>query len=154
LSSAGSEAAPSHLILELFSAFVWFDEGLQARLRAAGWPEVTRPQSMLMCCLAMGVHRPSDIARRVGVSRQAIHTTIGQLVDKGVLELVADPADRRIKTVELSPRGEAMKRDAQAAMTVMVAALTCRLGARRVAALREALLADWGDPPPPEPGSP
>lgn len=154
MSSPGRETAPSDLILELFSAFVWFDEGLQARLREAGWPEVTRPQSMLMCCLALGLHRPSDIARRVGVSRQAIHTTIGQLVDKGVLELVDDPADRRIKTVELSPQGEAMRRDAQAAMTVMAAALARRIGARRVAALREALLADWGDPPPPDAAAP
>jgi DNA-binding MarR family transcriptional regulator len=145
--SSDEQTAPAHLILELFSAFIWFDEGLQGRLRAAGWPQVTRPQSMVMCALALGLHRPSDIARRLGVSRQAIHTTIGQLVDKGVLELVDDPADRRIKTVELSAQGEAMKRDAQAAMAVLVEALTRRIGARRVAALRQALLADWGEPP-------
>lgn len=140
------QAEPSHLILELLTAFYWFDEGLQNHLRAKGWPEITRPQSMLMANLALGVRRPSDIARRLGVSRQAIHTTLNQMIGKGVLELVDDPADRRIKLVELSEMGEAMKHDAQAAMNVMVEALERRIGARRVRQLRPALLADWGEP--------
>ena len=139
-------AAPSHLILELLTAFYWFDEGLQNHLRAKGWPEVTRPQSMLMANLALGLHRPSDIARNLGVSRQAIHATIGQMVGKGVVELVDDPDDGRMKLVVLNARGEAMRRDAQAAMTVMVDALSRRIGARKVAQLREALLSNWGDP--------
>lgn len=139
-------AAPSHLILELLTAFYWFDEGLQNHLRAKGWPEVTRPQSMLMANLALGLHRPSDIARNLGLSRQAIHATIGQMVGKGVVELLDDPDDGRMKLVVLNARGEAMRRDAQAAMTVMVDALSRRIGARKVAQLRDALLSDWGEP--------
>ncbi|MET0273271.1 MAG: MarR family winged helix-turn-helix transcriptional regulator [Phenylobacterium sp.] len=141
-----AQDAPSHLILELLTAFYWFDEGLQNYLTAHGWPEVTRPQSMLMGSLAMGLHRPSDIARQQGVSRQAIHTTIGQLVDKGVLELADDPIDRRMKTVELTPMGERMRHDAQAAMRLMVAELGRRIGPKKVAQLREAMLGDWGEP--------
>lgn len=140
------ETAPSHLILELLNAFYWFDEGLQNALRARGWPEITRPQSMLMANIALGLHRPSDIARRLGVSRQAIHATLEQMVAKGVLKLVDDPADGRIKLVELTEVGEGMKRDAQAAMTVMVAALGKRIGKRKLEQLRPALLADWGEP--------
>lgn len=137
---------PSHLILELISAFYWFDEGLQNYLRARGWPEITRPQSMLMANLALGLHKPSDIARRLGVSRQAIHVTLGQMVEKGVLELVDDPANRRVKLVALTALGERMKRDAQAAMVILVAELERRIGARQVAQLRPGLLADWGEP--------
>jgi len=139
-------SGPPHLILELISAFYWFDEGLQNYLRARGWPEITRPQSMLMANLALGLHRPSDIARRLGVSRQAIHVTLGQMVEKGVLELVDDPDNRRNKLVELTPVGEGMRRDAQAAMRVMVEELERRIGARKVAQLRPGLLADWGEP--------
>lgn len=140
------ENAPSHLILELLTAFYWFDEGLQNALRAKGWPEITRPQSMLMANLALGLHRPSDIARRLGVSRQAIHATLEQMVAKGVLELVEDPRDRRVKLVELSEVGEGMKRDAQAAMRIMVEELGRRIGAGKLRQLRPALLADWGEP--------
>ncbi len=140
-------AAPSHLILELLSGFYWFDEGLQNYLTARGWPEITRPQSMLLGNLAMGLNRPSDIARRQGVSRQAIHATIGQLVEKGVLELVDDPDDGRMKAVELTPMGQRLKRDAQAAMRVMVEELGRRIGPRRVTQLREAMLETWGEPP-------
>lgn len=139
-------SGPPHLILELISAFYWFDEGLQNYLRARGWPEITRPQSMLMANLALGLHRPSDIARRLGVSRQAIHVTLGQMMEKGVLELVDDPDNRRNKLVELTPVGEGMRRDAQQAMRVMVEELERRIGMRKVAQLRPGLLADWGEP--------
>ncbi|MEO8114826.1 MAG: MarR family winged helix-turn-helix transcriptional regulator, partial [Phenylobacterium sp.] len=138
--------APPHLILELLTAFYWFDEGLQNYLRAQGWPAVSRPESMLMANVVMGCHRPSDIARRLGVSRQAIHATIGQMVGKGVLKLADDPSDGRIKVVELTPVGEAMRKDAQAAMRIMVDELGRRIGAKRVERLREAMLTDWGDP--------
>lgn len=139
-------SGPPHLILELIDAFYWFDEGLQNYLRARGWPEITRPQSMLMANLALGLHRPSDIARRLGVSRQAIHVTVGQMVEKGVLDLVDDPDNRRNKLLELTPLGEEMRRDAQQAMRVMVEELERRIGARKVAQLRPGLLADWGEP--------
>lgn len=139
-------AEPPHLILELISAFYWFDEGLQNYMRTKGWPEVTRPQSMLLANLALGHHKPSEIARRLGVSRQAIHTTLGQMIEKGILELVDDPDDRRAKLVELSPLGEQMRRDAREAMRIMVETLEARIGKRKVAQLRPGLLADWGEP--------
>jgi len=146
IAGAVEDHAPSHLILELLTAFYWFDEGLQNHLRRRGWPEVTRPQSMLMCNLALGLTRPSDIARRLGVSRQAVHTTLAQMTAKGILALVDDPQNGRVKVVQLTPVGEGMKRDAQAAMQVMVDELERRIGARKLAQLRAGLLADWGEP--------
>lgn len=143
---SNDELAPSHLILELITAFYWFDEGLQNYLRRRGWPEITRPQSMLMCNLALGLHRPSEIARRLGVSRQAVHATLTQMVAKGVLTLVDDANDRRVKVVALTPFGERMRRDAQEAMTVMVDELARRIGTGQVGGLRSALLAAWGEP--------
>ena len=65
-----------HLLLSLLQGFYWFDEGLQNYLQARGWPVVSRPQSMVMANIVLGVRRPSDIARRLGVSRQAIHATM------------------------------------------------------------------------------
>lgn len=142
----GDQVGPSHLILELITAFYWFDEGLQNYLRRTGWPEITRPQSMLMCNLALGLRRPSEIARRLGVSRQAVHATLAQMIDKRVLDLVEDSEDRRIKVVVLTTFGEAMRREAQEAMRLMVEELEKRIGAGKVANLRAALLAGWGEP--------
>lgn len=134
----------AYLILPLLQGFYWFDEGLQNYLKARGWSDVTRPQSMVMANVTMGVVRPSDIARNLGVSRQAVHTTIGQMVQMGMLELRDDPEDGRSKIVAISETGEAMRRDAREAMTLMTAALRSRIGAAKVKALVEAFSADWG----------
>lgn len=134
------------VIVAIWQAFVWFDEGLQSYLRSRGWPEVTRPQSMLMTNVVLGVRRPSEIARNLGVSRQAIHTTIRQMTELGMLELVDDPEDRRSKIVEIAGAGPQMREHAQEAMQLMTRELEARIGKARVRALTEALGADWGEP--------
>lgn len=135
-----------HLLLSLLQGFYWFDEGLQNYLQARGWPVVTRPQSMVMANIVLGVGRPSDIARRLGVSRQAIHATIGQMIELGIVALANDPADRRIKVVATTAKGEAMRVDAQRAMVIMSDELGRRLGQRELAQAAHLLALDWGPP--------
>jgi DNA-binding MarR family transcriptional regulator len=135
-----------YLIVPIWQAFVWLDEGLQNHLRLQGWPEVTRPQSMVMTNVVVGVTRPSDIARNLGVSRQAIHVTIRQMIELGMLELVDDPADRRSKIVAIAATGARMRESAQEAMRLLTLELRRRIGDARVDALKQALAADWGAP--------
>lgn len=134
-----------HLIMALLQRFCWLDEGLQTRLRAQGWPDVSRPQSMVMINILSGTVRPSDIARNMGVSRQAIHTTINQMVKLDIVHLTPDPADRRHMIVSLTQTGANMRQDAQRSMDALSAQLAQRLGADRLQNLLELLEADWGD---------
>lgn len=138
-----------YLIVPLLQAFCWFDDGLQAHLQAKGWGQVTRPQSMVMVNFVTGVLRPSDIARNLGISRQAIHSTIAQMVDMGMLELKDDPADGRSKVIAITPKGVAMRADANEAVQALTAELGRRIGKAHVAALAAALSCDWGMPPTP-----
>lgn len=135
------------LIVPLLQAFVWFDDGLQSFLQAQGWNQVTRPQSMVMANVMMGVHKPSDIARNLGISRQAVHTTINQMVKLGMLELRDDAEDRRASIVAVSAKGRAMSVDADRAMEALTAELRRRIGPRAVDHLIKAFAADWGEPP-------
>lgn len=135
-----------HLLLSLLQGFYWFDEGLQNYLQARGWPAVTRPQSMVMANIVLGVRRPSDIARNMGVSRQAIHATIGQMVDLGIVALVDDPANRRVKIVTPTTKGETMRVDAQRSMLIMGDELFNRLGKTNVLKAAHLLAQDWGPP--------
>jgi DNA-binding MarR family transcriptional regulator len=135
-----------YLIVPIWQAFVWLDEGLQNYLRLRGWPQVTRPQSMVMTNVVAGVTRPSDIARNLGVSRQAIHVTIGQMVEIGLLELVDDPADRRSKIAAISAKGGLMRQSAQEAMRLLGLQLRRRIGDAHVESLKTILAADWGAP--------
>jgi DNA-binding MarR family transcriptional regulator len=135
-----------HLIVPIWQAFVWLDEGLQNYLRLCGWPEVTRPQSMVMTNVVAGVRRPSDIARNLGVSRQAIHVTIRQMIDLGLLELVDDAEDGRSKVVAIGSTGGLMRENAKEAMRLMTLELRRRIGDIKVDQLKNALSADWGAP--------
>lgn len=68
---------------------------LGRRLGAAGY-FVPRPsQIAIMSQLSMAGLRPSDLARRAQVSRQAIDQMVDQLEAARVLERVPDPSDRR-----------------------------------------------------------
>jgi DNA-binding MarR family transcriptional regulator len=134
----------SYLIVPLLQGFEWFDEGLQRSLQARGWPQLTRPESMVMIHVILDITRPADIARSLGLTRQAVHTTISQIVAKGIFDLKDDPSDRRIKVVALTAEGRAMRRDAQAAVKYLADRLTERIGERHVQNLRDAFAQDWG----------
>lgn len=135
-----------HLLLSLLQGFYWFDEGLQNYLQARGWPTVTRPQSMVMANIVLGVRRPSDIARNMGVSRQAIHATINQMVDLGIVALVDDPTNRRVKQLVPTATGETMRIDAQHSMVIMADELGRRLGKAALLKAAHLLGEDWGPP--------
>lgn len=132
------------LLLSLLQAFYWCDESLQNYLRSRGWPEVTRPQSMVMANIVLGVNRPSDIARNMGISRQAIHATINQMVEVGIVALSSDPSNRRVKIVTPTKLGETMRVDAQQAMVIQAEELAARLGEDEFRQLTRILGLAWG----------
>jgi DNA-binding MarR family transcriptional regulator len=90
--------------------------------------------------------RPAEIARRAGISRQAVGQTVAQMRDLGLVKLAPDPSNRRARLVQPTAKGRrALERaggGAQAAEKV----LARRIGASRVKSLREALEQDWGSP--------
>ena len=135
-----------YLIASLLLGFEWFDESLQLSLRANGWSELTRPESMIMTHVQMGIVRPSDIARSLRLTRQAIHVTIKSMVKRDFFELVDDPIDGRIRIVKLTATGETMREDAQAIIDALTAELARKIGVRQVKGLREALAQEWGQP--------
>src|SRR3546814_12516611 len=83
---------------------------------------------MVMTNIVSGIVRPSDIARNLGVSRQAIHNTINQMVKLGMVELAPDPEDRRHVIVSLTETGAQMRQDAQRALDQLADQLAARLG--------------------------
>ncbi len=135
----------NQLIIALFQRFCWLDEGLQARLHERGWPDVNRPQSMVMTNIVSGIVRPSDIARNLGISRQAIHRTLSQMIDLGIVTLEPDPDDRRHMVVSLTETGKRMRQDAQHAMDALSEQFAGALGQDRFENMLAALEADWGD---------
>lgn len=130
----------------LMRAFLWVDEGLQNRLQSRGWPHLSRAQSLVFVNIGEGVLRPSDIAQKMGVTRQAVHQTINELVQSGFVSLENDPNDKRAKIVSFTEVGFNLASDALKSLREVEAELAARLGEQLVAQLREALLKEWGAP--------
>jgi len=135
-----------YLIVPLLAGFEWFDESLQLSLKEAGWPALTRPESMVMMHIQMNIVRPAEIARSLRLTRQAVHSTVASLVDRGIFKLVPDPTDGRIRIVVLTGMGEAMRRDAKRIVESLTKTLNKRIGRRHMRALRDAFASDWGSP--------
>ena len=130
----------------LLGAFRWFDRSLLATLEARGWPGLTQSQSNLMANLGEKGIRLSELARRIGVTRQAIHNTVKELEALGLVNPVVDPTNLSAKLVVLTPQGRENVKAALKAFQDIEASLESRLGPETVQALRHALERDWGDP--------
>lgn len=136
----------AHLDQLIVRAFYWMDDSLQANIRHRGGPKVSHSQSMVIMAIGEGITRPSAIAERLGVSRQAIHLSLRELIDIGLVELVPDPDDGRAKLAKLSKKGAPIQLMAYEILCELEDELGKRIGKRRVKALREALELNWGEP--------
>ena len=101
---------------------------------------------MVMMSITIGLTRPVEIARSLGISRQAVHITLSQIAELGMIRFASDPSDKRTKIVVLTDIGEPMRRDAQAAVTMMTKRLAERIGQPQLAGMIAACALDWGDP--------
>jgi len=84
--------------------------------------------------------RPSELATRLRISKQALNYLLGELERLGYLERRPDPDDLRSKRVALTSRGIAAVDAIRAAVADVETAWAERLGPERFAALREFLL--------------
>ncbi|MBP0630544.1 MarR family transcriptional regulator [Cupriavidus sp. AcVe19-1a] len=130
------------IMVNIISAVYWFDDALQSRLRQEGVEPVTRPQSLLIANLSAGALRPSQLAKNLGVSRQAISQMLVELEARGLIVIENDPMDRRAKIVKFQERGVGAR-----ILNELEDELAERIGHSNVEALRRALLADWGPSP-------
>jgi len=128
----------------LVRASFWLDDGLQAYLLCHTGVSVPRVQSMMMVCIADGIDRPLDLAKRMHVSKQAIQQSLKELVAKDLILLETDPNDGRQKLIKYTQHGRKVTEVAKEGALKLEAELALRIGAKQVAAIREALALDWG----------
>lgn len=84
--------------------------------------------------------RPSDLAARLRISKQALNYLLGELERLGYLERRPDPADLRSKRVALTRRGASAIGVIREAVGEVEAAWSQQLGPKRFARLRSLLL--------------
>src|SRR3954453_8846740 len=89
--------------------------------------------------------RPSDLAARLRISKQALNYLLGELERLDYLERRPDPTDLRSKRLALTPRGTAAIKVIRDAVGEIETDWAQRLGPNRFAQLRS-LLADLNQP--------
>ena len=140
----------------LFDCARLLDEVAQAEVnREAGARVLTPALVRLLPHLSTDGIRPTALARRVEVSKQAVGQLLGDLESRGFVEMVPDPDDGRARLVRLTAAGLAAFDHGRGVLAFYEAALAARVGLARIATLRDtlgrvlAVLAEWaaGDAP-------
>ncbi len=124
----------------LFECARQLDEIAQSEVnRQAGRRVLTPALVRLLPHLSRGGIRPTELARRVEVSKQAVGQALADLAARRLVELVPDPADGRARLVRLTETGAAAYDHGRGVLAFYASALGERIGADRVAALGAAL---------------
>ncbi|MEU1090200.1 MarR family winged helix-turn-helix transcriptional regulator [Streptomyces sp. NPDC005576] len=125
----------------------WFEEGLLTALEAGGAEPVSPTQVQLFAALDDQGTTVSELARRMGVTRQTAHQAVHGLVAAGLLEQNPDPASARQRLIRRTGSGERAHRQAELILQQLEDQLADRIGRAQADALRSALEAPWGRPP-------
>jgi DNA-binding MarR family transcriptional regulator len=83
--------------------------------------------------------RVTDLAHRVGMTKQALGEFANDLERQGLLETVRDPADRRVRILRPTRRGRQAVAAAEALIAEVEEEWSARLGPRKWAQLRRLL---------------
>lgn len=110
-------------------------------LEAAGYSDIAPAHLAVLQHPPPAGHRPSELALRAGVSKQAMNHLIGQMEARGYLQRRALPHDRRGTGVWLTREGEAAVRLIRRTVAAIEQEWEHRLGSDRYAALRQSLVA-------------
>jgi DNA-binding MarR family transcriptional regulator len=135
---------PEVLMRGLLRAYYWMDESMQNGLIQAGFRPRTRTQTMILVNVSNGVTRAAELARVLGVSRQAIQQQINELETEDLVTQIPDPEDRRANRIVFSERGARFMNAALDALRQAEQVLASRLGQDSLRLLRNTLASDWG----------
>ena len=142
--NSAEDLPPEVLMRGLLRAYYWMDESLQNGLQRAGYKPRTRTQTMILIHISNGVTRAAELARALGVSRQAIQQQINDLEAEDLVTQIPDPTDKRANRIVFSERGAELINQAMETLRGAEQALAMRIGYENITQLRRALMTDWG----------
>jgi DNA-binding MarR family transcriptional regulator len=118
------------------------DEGVMPRVAGLG----LRPSHLRLLSLTpAGGMRVTDLAARVGMTKQALGEFVASLQRAGLVEVATDERDRRVRLVRPTPAGRRLQRLVESAIADTERHWQARVGEARWATFRE-VLAEIGDP--------
>lgn len=123
----------------------WMEARLHEGAERAGYGDITPAMSRMFGQMGREPIGLSELARRLMVSRQAVHQLAGEAQRQGLVELVDSPTHKRVRLLRFTPRGAAMYASGTQDLREIERRLAERLGADDMAALQRILAKDWGE---------
>jgi DNA-binding MarR family transcriptional regulator len=114
------------------------------RLNESGFDDLELPHLNVLRYPGPDGARPSELAARLGMTKQALNYLLGELERLGYLERRPDPDDARSKRIALTQRGRALVPVIRDAVAEVERDWATRLGQKRFDRLR-ALLVELND---------
>jgi DNA-binding MarR family transcriptional regulator len=109
-------------------------------LHEQGFDDIDAPQLSVLLWPGPEGMRPSDLAARMRVTKQALNYLLGELERLGYLERRPDPDDRRARRIGLTDRGRTLVPVIRGAVDEIEREWADALGPERFAQLRDLLL--------------
>jgi DNA-binding MarR family transcriptional regulator len=140
----GSKKQPERNLRQLLlQRSEWFEARVLEAAPRYGYHFVTPAMHRLFAHMSSRPVGVSELARRLAVTRQAVHQTVDAALRRGIVEQVDDPADARTRRVRFTAKGMKMVRSAAQVVGGIESELEQRLGPRDLATLRRILSKVW-----------
>jgi DNA-binding MarR family transcriptional regulator len=136
-----------NLLMNLLAGVYWFTDAMQDNLEAQGFPRTSRAVSYVLLNIAQGEHRATKIAKNLGITRQAVSQVLLGLQDRGMIDIMEDPTDRRSQIVNFSAKFVKQGAACVEILTKLESEIGKRIGVENLRVMARALALDWGAPP-------
>lgn len=140
------EATLLQLRRHLTEKFQWFETALAELARLDGFGDLPKPLVQLCAQIGREPVRVTELAKRLGTSRQWIIRLGRDGEQRGILAVTDDAEDRRAMRVGFSDSGWKVVHLAVGRMQQIERELARRIGAAQLEQLVELLSLDWGSP--------
>ena len=117
----------------------WVRDQLYAGVVAAGFDDLNAAHVGLWRYPGLEEVRPSQLADRVGITKQSVNDLLGHLEAHGYLLRVPDSADGRARVIRLTSKGRRLEETIYAASGAAQLRIAEILGPRRFAQLHRSL---------------
>jgi len=134
---------PDNLKQLLLARSEWFAREIMKGVKRSEYAFISPAQSRLLAHMGGRPTSMAELARRLAISRQAVHKTVAELVRRGILDVRDDPEKGNAKLVVYTDKGRQVNRAGAQIIERLEERVAERIGRERLAELRGLLAADW-----------
>lgn len=127
----------------LLSRSDWMEQRLYENADSNGYGDVTPAMSRLFAHLAGKPIGLSELARRLAVTRQAVHKLATDAAQMGYVEFVNSDVDARVKLLRFTQKGWNMAESAECELHAIESDLAHVIGVEKLNLLKDILALPW-----------